>query len=161
MSEIENFLWPVRWDFDWKKFWKKNFQKKNGGKWDISVFPRTRFPIFPSFSEKLMAENGLQRVFLHIYSFRIFFQAVFYHFSAFSQNVLTLVESHPMSLIGHNSGCLRSRGLKILGFSCLSVIKTCQPLLFWQRKTRKELINFLRSYYRFFGSLITNFWVVY
>ena len=29
-----------------------------------------------------------------------------------------------MSLIGHNSGCLRPRGLKISGLSCLSVIKT-------------------------------------
>ena len=69
-------------------------------------FQKHFFPfsgVLRGFSEKLMAEMDLLKDFQHIYSFRIFFQAVIYHFSAFSQNALTLVESHPMSLIGHNS----------------------------------------------------------
>ena len=80
--------------------------------------------VFRGFSDKLMAEIDLLGVFLHIYSFRIFFQAVFYHFLAFSQKAPTLIESHPMSLISHNLGCLRPKGLKFSGFSCLNVIKT-------------------------------------
>ena len=122
MAEIENFLWSVRWDFTWKKIFKKKMTANE----IFRFFQKHVFPfswVFRGFPEKLMAEIGLLRVFLHIYSFRIFFQAVFYHFLAFSQKALTLVESHPMSLVGHNSGCLRPRGLKISGVSYLYVIK--------------------------------------
>ena len=101
---------------------KKIFKKKMAINEIFRFFQKNVFPfsgVFRGFSEKLMAEMDLLKVFLHIYSFRIFFQAVIYHLLA-----LTLVESHPISLVGHISVCLRPRGLKFSGFSCLSVIKT-------------------------------------
>ena len=110
-----------------ENFEKKIFKKKMAANEIFRFFQKHVFPfsgVLRGFSEKIMAEMDLLKVFQHLYSFRIFFQAIIYHFLAFSQKALTLVESHPISLIGHNSGCLRPRELKISGFSYLSFIKT-------------------------------------
>ena len=101
---------------------EKNSKKKVAEIEILRIF-RKHFSHFSEFLEKLMAGIGLSGIFLHIYPFIIFFQAFFNDFHAFSQKTPTLVESRPISLIGHNSGCFRPRGLRISGFSYLGVIE--------------------------------------
>ena len=109
--------------FRLKKFWKKN-----GGKWDIAIFLKTHFPIFrnfPGFFRKTNGRNGFTEGFPTYILFQNFFSSLYLWFLIiFSRKALTLVESRLMSLIGHNSGCLRPRRLKISEFSYLYVIKT-------------------------------------